>query len=63
MPPRWDVTVSVGVSAFEPDQTLPEEMIARADEALYRVKDGGRNRVGLGKSTPLCSNESRYRGG
>ena len=39
------VTVSVGLVAINPaDETL-EELIKRADEALYQAKDDGRNRV------------------
>jgi two-component system cell cycle response regulator len=41
------VTVSIGVSAATVDGhvTEPESVIARADEALYRAKNEGRNRV------------------
>ncbi len=39
------VTVSVGLVALNPvDETL-EQLIKRADEALYQAKDDGRNRV------------------
>lgn len=40
-----DVTVSIGVAAFHADQGTPEELVAAADEALYRAKNAGRNRV------------------
>ena len=40
-----EVTVSIGVAAFDERQATPEELVAAADEALYRAKDGGRDRV------------------
>ena len=40
------MTVSVGVVAFTGDRALaPEDLWAKADEALYRAKAAGRNRV------------------
>jgi diguanylate cyclase len=39
------ITVSMGVASFRPEEDSPNSLIARADEALYRSKHGGRNRV------------------
>lgn len=39
------VTVSIGVTEFEPSDLVPDTIFARADEALYRAKQAGRNRV------------------
>ncbi|GAE49382.1 diguanylate cyclase [Xanthomonas arboricola] len=38
------VTCSVGVAWFQPGETL-EQLLARADAALYRAKRNGRNRI------------------
>jgi diguanylate cyclase (GGDEF)-like protein len=38
-------TVSVGVASYPEDGLNPQEVFTRADEALYRAKDSGRNRV------------------
>ncbi|AET61032.1 diguanylate cyclase [Paenibacillus terrae] len=40
------VTVSIGVATCYPDSNnVPEELIAKADEALYYAKGHGRNRI------------------
>jgi diguanylate cyclase (GGDEF)-like protein len=39
------MTVSVGVAVRGPADRMIEPIIARADDALYRAKAGGRNRV------------------
>ncbi|HEU5046594.1 MAG TPA: diguanylate cyclase [Rickettsiales bacterium] len=39
------VTVSIGVARYRPDQDSAAVFISRADNALYRAKMGGRNRV------------------
>jgi diguanylate cyclase (GGDEF)-like protein len=40
-----EVTVSVGVAVSEPGQIDTDELLSRADAALYAAKAGGRNRV------------------
>ncbi|MFA6317988.1 MAG: GGDEF domain-containing protein [Elusimicrobiota bacterium] len=39
------VTVSIGVAHFPRDAGTPEELVSQADQALYRAKSLGRNRV------------------
>ena len=39
------VTISIGVSSFPDDAQMKEELIFKADHALYRAKEQGRNRV------------------
>ncbi len=41
------VTVSVGVAVAEAPDETPQGVLARADEALYRAKNGGRDQVVL----------------
>jgi diguanylate cyclase (GGDEF)-like protein len=42
------VTVSVGVAQFEPERDVStHSLIERSDEAMYRSKQSGRNRVTL----------------
>ncbi len=42
--PREPITASFGVAEMSPDDTV-ETLLQRADEALYRAKQAGRNRV------------------
>ena len=45
---RINVTVSIGIASYpETDVSKTEDLIKFADEALYRAKDSGRNRVVL----------------
>jgi diguanylate cyclase (GGDEF)-like protein len=41
-------TVSIGVAMRTPDEVKVEEVLKRADQALYKAKQGGRNRVECG---------------
>lgn len=43
---EYKVTMSFGAVSVIPDEAInPEKLIKRADELLYRAKNGGRNRV------------------
>ena len=48
------LTVSIGVAAYLPGET-PNELVRRADEALYRAKADGRNRVAFDEATVFQS--------
>lgn len=43
--PGLGLTVSIGISRFEKDIKNQEALVSKADEALYRAKETGRNRV------------------
>ncbi|MEL6244587.1 MAG: PleD family two-component system response regulator [Pseudomonadota bacterium] len=45
VPVALEVTLSGGVSAYRPNNDTPAAMLKRADEALYKAKEAGRNRV------------------
>jgi diguanylate cyclase (GGDEF)-like protein len=51
------VTVSIGVAAGSP-ATAIDVLIARADEALYRAKENGRDRVEIAADSGLVMAES-----
>ena len=42
---QLNVTISIGVSAYNKAQKEPEQLYQNADKALYKAKEGGRNRV------------------
>jgi diguanylate cyclase len=45
---RVVITLSAGLSAFNRDADSSDQVFERADQALYRAKSGGRNRIELG---------------
>ncbi len=44
-PKKLNVTISIGIAASEGDADTAEALLHRADQALYRAKRDGRNRV------------------
>ena len=42
---RYKVTISLGVSEFDAEEDSVESVMKRADDGLYKAKEGGRNRV------------------
>jgi two-component system cell cycle response regulator len=40
-----DVTISIGIAALEAPHDTAAQLLKRADQALYRAKRDGRNRV------------------
>jgi len=65
-PAHWDgalipITISIGVSCTQPGELSASAMIESADEALYRAKAGGRNRIEISK--PMRADASYVRGG
>jgi diguanylate cyclase (GGDEF)-like protein len=43
------VTISGGIAVYPDDATTPADLIVRADEALYRAKAAGKNRITLAR--------------
>ena len=43
--PPLDITISIGISALQHPDDTPDDILKRADQALYRAKRDGRNRV------------------
>ncbi|MEI6215471.1 MAG: diguanylate cyclase [Desulfuromonadales bacterium] len=50
--PPISVTVSIGVASLEPDESC-DELLVRADKAMYQAKNNGRNRVELSNPRDL----------
>ena len=58
------LTVSIGVAYSTGKSTLPETMLAQADQALYQAKRSGKNRVCLHEAMRIeTMPENRRRGG
>lgn len=44
LPDTFNITVSIGIAEYQPGEST-DDTLARADQALYNAKHGGRNRV------------------
>ncbi|RKX81951.1 MAG: hypothetical protein DRP58_11015 [Spirochaetes bacterium] len=43
-------TISIGIARYNSGlDSVPEDLIKRADAALYEAKESGRNRIGIAK--------------
>jgi diguanylate cyclase (GGDEF)-like protein len=58
-PDRLSVTVSIGVAEPSTRYRQAEQVIQAADQALYRAKQKGRNRVEVASTAPLRLTESK----
>jgi diguanylate cyclase (GGDEF)-like protein len=50
-PPRLTVTVSIGVASSSSERPNPDQVLQAADQALYRAKANGRNRLEIASSS------------
>ncbi|HHI77081.1 MAG TPA: diguanylate cyclase [Gammaproteobacteria bacterium] len=55
--PLGRITVSIGVAAYQPGED-PMDLVNRADQALYRSKQGGRNKVTVDMDTTGIQNRA-----
>ncbi len=59
---RLHVTASFGIAAFGKGRSSTDEIMAKADRAMYHAKASGRNRVALGSLAPEEGPSSMGRG-
>jgi diguanylate cyclase (GGDEF)-like protein len=53
-------TVSIGIASYPDDAGTRQELIRKADDALYRAKTTGRNKVGLAREEKKVPKTSHY---
>ena len=53
------ITASIGVAAMQPHETI-DQLVARADEAMYLGKQQGRNQVNISASTPMQADKEEF---
>lgn len=57
---KLPLTVSIGVAAFPDDGNRAQEIVRKANEALYRAKVSGRNKVCLAREEKMVTKTSHY---
>jgi diguanylate cyclase (GGDEF)-like protein len=53
-------TISIGVATYPDDGSTRQELMRKADDALFRAKSGGRNRVALAREEKKVPKTSHY---
>ena len=59
-PREIPVTVSMGVATYADDGAKAQEVVHRANEALYRAKVSGRNKICLAREEKMVTKTSHY---
>ncbi len=54
------ITFSAAVATFPDDGTRPQDVLRKANDALYRAKNTGRNKVCLAKEERMVTKTSHY---
>jgi predicted signal transduction protein with EAL and GGDEF domain len=54
------VTISGGIAAFPLDGRTDNEMVRKADQALYRAKATGRNKICLAQEERMVTKTTHY---
>ncbi len=53
-------TVSIGIAAAPDDAATPNEIVRKAEGAMFRAKTGGRNRVCLAREEKMVTKTAHY---
>ena len=53
-------TITIGVASFPDDGAQPQDIVRRANEAVYRAKTSGSNRVCLAREEKMVTKTSHY---
>lgn len=54
------VTISMGLAAYSDDGAKAQDVVHKANEALYRAKVGGRDRICLAREEKMVTKTSHY---
>lgn len=60
LPDGSEMTISIGISEAYADATRFQELVRKAESALYRAKVNGRNKVALAKEEKMVPKTSHY---